>query len=115
MLQMNELSRQMSKALEAVSLSADSFHRKLQQRIEETLKELKDDEQLAVYYQCRTGECIAVTDIGYRNPNLIIICGQDSQRKHCQILAHMNLVELVMKKEKVDKKAKPRTIGFIAN
>ena len=92
---------------------ADTFYDRLRHHIEETQKQLKKDEQLAVYYNGRTVESIGVNNIGYHNPNLIIFYGRDSGGAECSILVHMEAVQLVLKIEKVEKKTKRRRIGFV--
>ena len=92
---------------------ADTFYDRLRQHIEGTQNQLKKDEQLVLYYYNQTGERILVTDMGYHNPNLIILYGQDSNGNECSVIAHMQSVQLVVKILKLENKAERRTIGFL--
>lgn len=93
-------------------LMADTFYEHLKHHVEETEKELAEDEQLAVVYRDSVGQSFVVRDISYHNPNLIILYAQDANENECSILAHMNTVQLVLIRVKV-KEAKPYRIGFL--
>ena len=91
---------------------ADTFYERLRYQIEEIEKELAGDEQLAVVHYNSAGQPFMVRDIGYHNPNLIILYGQDADNNECSILAHMNTIQLVLIRVKV-KEVKPYRIGFL--
>ena len=94
---------------------ADEFYGRLEKHVEETRAQLKEGEQLAMFYYPRSGEAVVITDIGYRNPYLITLFGQDSQMNECHVLVHVQSVELVLKIVKSDAKVPRKGIGFIGD
>lgn len=94
---------------------ASNFYQRLKYHIEATQAELKDDQQLVIYFCNKTGELILIEDIGYHNPTLIILYGRDSQGNPSNLLVHMESVELVLKVLKVENEPEiqKRRIGFL--
>jgi hypothetical protein len=91
---------------------ADTFYDRLRHHIEETQDQLGDNQELAILYYTTGGDPIVISDIGYHNPNLIILYGMDSKGNESNVLLHMESVQLVLKIIKVDNKPK-RKIGFL--
>lgn len=95
-----------------IALYADTFYDRLRHQIENFQKDLKEDEQLAIYSYVGSNEPILITDIGYHNPFLITLYGTDSKENACCVLAHMSSVQLVLKIEKVSPEER-KEIGFL--
>lgn len=107
----NEMGQNIAK--ERKSQSASGFFERLEHWIRSEENQLEPDEQLLVLYYNRAGESIHVHEIGYQNPQLIILLGQDNQGNQRRILAHMEAVELELMRVKVERKAQEkRKIGF---
>src|SRR5947207_1055863 len=64
---------------------ADIFYERLQENIEEFQKKLAADEQALVLYYPPGAAAVVVQDIGYHNPNSIMLYGQDSEQKSCTV------------------------------
>ncbi len=94
-------------------LLADTFYNMIQKHITKTQARLKRDEQLIALFVADTGEQITITHIGYQNPYLMILYGIDSSSRECNILAHMNSVQLVLKIDKVEASRERRQIVFL--
>jgi hypothetical protein len=95
-----------------IALYADTFYDRLRHHIEEFQKNLKEDEQLAIYSYAGPNEPILITDIGYHNPFLINLFGTDSKGNECCVLAHMSSIQLVLKIEKASPEER-KEIGFL--
>ena len=90
---------------------ADTFYKSIEKAVTEARKGLASDEVLFIY--CYDGdEVITVHDIGYYNPMLLTIHGE-SNGEECTVLAHVNTVQLFMRKVKKDLAKSVRNIGFI--
>lgn len=94
---------------------ADALYDRIKQHIEGVSEKLEEDEQLDVYYYTRSGDPILVQAIGYHNPNVIRIYGWDSDKNVCNILVHMQSVELVLKIQKIESKKPKRRMGFVSD
>jgi hypothetical protein len=92
---------------------ADEGFRKLRQQIEITQNELREGEQLEVYYASRGDERILVSRIGYLEPHWLILYGQDDQNNDCKVLAHLLTVHLTLKLVRNGVPEKRRTISFV--
>jgi hypothetical protein len=92
---------------------ANVFYDRLRHHIEDTQNKLEENQQLAIYYYAPGGEPILVTDIGYHNPNLIILYGMDSKGNESNILLHMQSVQLVLKIIGTENKTNQK-IGFLS-
>jgi hypothetical protein len=91
---------------------ANVFYDRLRQHIEKTQNQLSENQQLAIYYYTSAGHPILIMDIGYHNPNLIILYGKDSEGSESNILLHMQSVQLVLKI--IETKDEPKKkIGFL--
>src|SRR5215216_861857 len=76
---------------------ADEFFRQLRQQIEVTQNELRESEQLEIYYQAQGEGLILVSKIGYLAPGLLVLYGQDSMNNDCKALASLQTVRLTLK------------------
>ena len=98
---------------ERESKSASGFFKRLEHWIRREESQLKYNEQLLVVYYNRAGQSIYVHEIGYHNPQLIILFGQDNQGNQRRFLVHMEAVELEVMRVKVESEAQEkRAIGF---
>jgi len=97
----------------AYSELADDFFRKLRQQIEVTQNELREGEQLEVYYTAQGHEPILVSRIGYLEPQLLVLYGQDDHNNDCKVLAHLLTTHLTLKLVRHGDPAKRRTISFV--
>jgi activator of 2-hydroxyglutaryl-CoA dehydratase len=94
---------------------ADTLYERLQEQIKGMEGELKEGEELQVFYTRHGGEQLVITDIGYHNPSLMILYGVDEGSNECAVLVHMNSVELLLRVAKASVPQEPRRIGFIAD
>jgi hypothetical protein len=92
---------------------ADEFLSKLRQQIEVTQNELREGEQLEIYYYAPTGEPILVSRVGYLEPGVIVLYGQDDRQNNCKVLANLHTVPLVLKLVRNGAPEKRRTISFV--
>lgn len=92
---------------------ADDFFRKLRQQIEVTQNELRDGEQLEVYYAPQADERILVSRIGYLEPHLLVLYGQDDKNNDCKVLANVLTVHLTLRLVRHGAPEKRRTISFV--
>jgi hypothetical protein len=92
---------------------ADWFYEQLQKHIKETEKSLKEGEAIEVLYLIPSGGALLVTDIGYHNPNMIILYALDTEGQKCKVLAHMASLQLLIKNVPVKQEEAKRTIGFL--
>jgi hypothetical protein len=97
----------------AYSELADDFFRKLRQQIEVTQNELREGEQLEVYYIAQGHEPILVSRIGYLEPHLLVLYGQDDHDNDCKVLANLLTAHLTLKLIRHGDPAKRRTISFV--
>ena len=97
----------------AYSELADDFFNKLRYQIEITQNELRDGEQLEVYYTAQGRESILVSRIGYLEPHLLVLYGQDDHNNDCKVLAPLFTGSLVLKLVRQGDPAKHRTVSFV--
>ncbi len=91
---------------------ADAFYERLREYIESVFKHLQTGQQLEIYYFSAGGP-VLVTQLGYINPNIILIYGLDSEGNRCSFIAHMSHVELEVRIRAIEQPLKRNTIGFI--
>jgi hypothetical protein len=91
---------------------ADGFHQRLREYIEGVVQHLQPGQQLEVYYFSAGGP-ILVTQIGYSNPNVILIYGLDIDNNRVSFISHMSRVELEVRIRPIEQPVKRNTIGFI--
>ena len=92
---------------------ADEFFKQLRQQIEVTQNELRESEQLEIYYDAPGEEPILVSKIGYLSPGLLVLYGTDGKNNDCKVLAHLQTVHLTLKLVRNGAPEKRRTISFV--
>jgi hypothetical protein len=92
---------------------ADTFYDRLEKRVADAQGKLKPGEVLTLTFHSGA-ESIEVNDIGYHNPNLIVLYGRDGVGNECRVLVHMSSVALVCKTVNLADAAS-RKIGFVGN
>ena len=92
---------------------ADECFSTLRQQIEVTQNELREGEQLELYYYTPTGEPILVSRMGYLEPQVLVLYGKDDRQNDCKILANLHTVHLVLKLVRNGEPEKRRTISFV--
>jgi len=92
---------------------ADEFFKQLRQQIEITQTELRESEQLEIYYHAQGEEPILVSKIGYLSPGLLVLYGKDSRNNDCKVLAQLQTVQLTLKLVRNGAPEKRRTISFV--
>ena len=92
---------------------ADEFFKQLRQQIEVTQTELRESEQLRIYYHAQGEEPILVSKIGYLPPGLLVLYGKDGRNNDCKVLAQLQTVQLTLKLVRNGAPEKRRTISFV--
>ena len=92
---------------------ADEFFKQLRQQIEVTQTELRESEQLEIYYHPQGEEPFLVSKIGYLAPGLLVLYGTDGRNNDCKVLAHLQTVHLTLKLVRNGAPEKRRTISFV--
>jgi hypothetical protein len=92
---------------------ADEFFKQLRQQIEVTQNELRESEQLEIYYHAQGEEPILVSKIGCLSPGLLVLYGTDGRNNDCKVLAHLQTVHLTLKLVRNGAPEKRRTISFV--
>src|SRR4029450_11447075 len=64
---------------------ADEFFKQLRQQIEVTQTELRESEQLEIYYHAQGEEPILVPKIRYLSSGLLVLHGKDSRNNDCKV------------------------------
>lgn len=98
---------------------ASEFCRKLESGIISIAQEAtKTDDEMVVFYHSPAGEVLEVDYLGFIDPDVITIIGHDSGNNQTIVIAHVQTVQLVVKRIKPlkeDEKPKHRRIGFIGD
>jgi len=92
---------------------ANEFFMQLRQQIEVTQNELRESEQLEIYYHVQGEEPILVSKIGCLSPGLLVLYGTDGRNNDCKVLAHLQTVHLTLKLVRNGAPEKRRTISFV--
>ena len=92
---------------------ADDFFKQLRQQIEITQTELRESEQLEIYYYAQGEEPILVSKIGYLSPGLLVLYGKDGRNNDCKVLAQLQTVQLTLKLVRNGAPEKRRPISFV--
>jgi len=92
---------------------ADEFFKQLRQQIEITQTELRESEQLEIYYHAQGEEPILVSKIGYLSPGLLVLYGKDGKNNDCKVLAPLQTAPLTLKLVRNGAPEKRRTISFV--
>jgi hypothetical protein len=85
----------------------------LRQQIEVTQNELRESEQLEIYYHVQGEEPILVSKIGCLSLGLLVLYGTDGRNNDCKILAPLQTVHLTLKLVRNGAPEKRRTISFV--
>lgn len=81
---------------------AQRFADRLKSRLESMEKELADDEQLEVVAFLPSGKAVVVEAIGYENPALITLRGQEQDSgKECALLVHQASLQVLVSIERL--------------
>ena len=81
---------------------AQRFADRLKSRLEDMEKELADDEQLEVVAFLPSGKAVVIEAIGYENPALITLRGQEQDSgKDCTVLAHQAPLQVLVSLERL--------------
>lgn len=84
------------------AITAEQFVERLRGRIGEMERTLAEDEQLDVAAFLPSGKAISLEVVGYENPSLVILNGQEQQTgKFCTLLAHQSSVQVLVSVEAV--------------
>jgi hypothetical protein len=92
---------------------ADEFFKQLRQQIEVTQNELREGEQLEIYYHAQGEEPMLVSKIGCLSPGLLVLYGTDGRNNDCKVLAHLQTVHLTLKLVRHGAPEKRRTVSFV--
>ena len=92
---------------------AEELFKQLRQQIEVTQNELRESEQLELYYHTQGEEPILVSKIGYLAPGLLVLYGTDGRNNDCKVLAHLQTMHLTLKLVRNGAPEKRRTISFV--
>ena len=92
---------------------ADEFFKQLRQQIEVTQTELRESEQLEIYYHAPGEEPMLVSKIGYLAPGLLVLYGTDGGNNDCKVLAPLQTVHLTLKLVRNGVPEKRRIISFV--
>src|SRR5262249_8458020 len=92
---------------------ADEFFKQLRHQIEVTQNELRESEQLEIYYHAPGAEPILVAKISYLAPGLLVLYGTNGENNDCKFLARVQTVHLTMKLIRNGSPEKRRTVSFV--
>jgi len=83
-------------------ISGEQFVERFHLRFQEMERTLAEDEQLEVVAFLPSGKAIAVETVGYENPALVILHGQEQDTgKPSTLLAHQSSVQVLVSVEPV--------------
>lgn len=91
--------------------TADDVYDRIQQHTCLVEAELQEDQELVVTYADPGGERLRVTDMGFMNPNLILLWGIVDERE-VSVLVSMEALRLTFTTATVAGEQKRRRIGF---
>ena len=95
-------------------MMADTLHEDTKALIEQTESKLEEGQHLVALYIDRSGAPVLVSDLGYHNPNMMVIWGTDIDGNDCSIITHMASFEIQLKVIDRQQDAPRRKIGFVA-
>jgi len=94
-------------------ISAEQFVERLHVRIQEMERTLAEDEQLEIVAFLPSGKAIAVDTIGYENPALVILHGEEQDTgKPSTLLAHQSSVQVLVSVEPMRSGQSKRILRF---
>jgi len=83
-------------------ISAEQFVERLHLRLQDMERTLAEDEQLEVVTFLPSGKAIAVEAVGFENPALVILYGQEQGTgKPSTLLAHQSSVQVLVSVEPI--------------
>ena len=93
---------------------ADVYYDRLTDAIIEFQERLDDDHEVAIrLVSFGQSVVIHVTDVGYRNPKLIVFYGLTQDGNPVELIQHVSQISfLLIAERKLDPNAAPRRIGF---
>jgi hypothetical protein len=94
---------------------ADYFYERLKQEIQDAEQDVNAGQVVAVYCHLFGGESIRVEDLGYMNPNVLLVYGLDHKRQQTVAMIHINAAQIMMKWEEAEQSRPKRSIGFVAD
>ena len=92
---------------------ADEFFKQLRQQIEVTQNELREGEQLEIYYHAQGEEPLLVSKIAHLTPGLLVLYGTDARNNDCKVLAPLQTAHLTLKLVRNGAPEKRRSISFV--
>lgn len=109
-----QLASELAEALDgATPQYADWKYKKIMEQIRDFESELDDDHEVALHLASfGTSMVMAVTELGYQNPDMLYFYGK-VDGKDAQLIQHINQLNfLLLAVEKQTPNAPPRRIGF---
>lgn len=95
------------------SCQAEQFVSRLKARLVEMQRDLAADEQLEVVAFLPSGQAISVEVMGYDNPVLVTLQGQEQgSGKSCTLLAHQSSLQVLVSIEKIPFGAQRKMVNF---
>jgi hypothetical protein len=94
-------------------VSAEQFVEHLYVRLQDMERTLAEDEQLEVVAFLPSGKAISVDTMGYENPALVILNGQEQDTgKACTLLAHQSSVQVLVSVEPIQSGKSRKVLRF---
>ncbi|MET3616633.1 ribosomal protein S3AE [Peptoniphilus olsenii] len=88
---------------------ASGMYKRIKSQIDDLLSEINSDEHILV-----TIDSLAITDVGYHNPHMLIFYCKDSQENQVRKLIHINSLNMNLIVLKNHNSEKPKkSIGFL--
>lgn len=98
---------------DAEQVTAGQFVEQLRARIQELERTLSAAENLEVVAFLPSGKAVAVNAIGFENPNLVILQGQEEETgKDCTMLAHQSSVQVLVSASPIRSGANRKVLRF---
>lgn len=80
---------------------------------------LRQDEYTVALYEDPVGNTITIRQIGFTNPHMIVLVGDDSYGNRSVVLAHLGSVQIILKAvrrtENTTEQPKKMAIGFLGD
>ena len=94
---------------------ANWFHERLQRTVAKAQTNLEENQQLQLEYYTPAGELIVIEDVGYWNPDMILLYGVDQRENHCTVVINKQCAQFVLRVVPKSPEKPGRHIGFIPN
>ncbi len=101
--------------LEPHRFYADTVADRIEAQIAEASQALGEDEMLVAIVPLADGTRIAVNSIGYHNPSLIVVYGQDRNAEEAILLLSHTNVQMILRKVKRQPEQPKNVIGFLGS